>query len=155
MKQTKKQYIIYIAFLMLIVGCKIKPIESAEVNFIVGGNGTITMRTVGLGKNKEEATNDAEKKVFNTILFRGLPESEQKVALVGTNESAEMGKHKEYFRIFFDEKRYKTFIMSSISTSNLLRFNNGKKGISIDVKINLVALRKDLEEFNVIRKFGY
>jgi hypothetical protein len=89
------------------------------------------------------------------LLFRGLPESEQKIALIGTNESNEKEKHKDYFNNFYIDKRYKTFMMSSIPTSNLTRHKGGKKSISVDVKINLVSLRKDLEENNIIRKFGF
>jgi hypothetical protein len=36
-----------------------------------------------------------------------------------------------------------------------MRYKGGKKNISVDVKINLVSLRKDLEENNIIRKFGF
>lgn len=64
-------------------------------------------------------------------------------------------KNKDYFNKFYKDKRYKTFVMSSIPTSDLTKHKGGKKSIAIDVKINLVALRKDLEQNNIIRKFGF
>jgi hypothetical protein len=128
---------------------------SSEVNYISGKEGTIIMRAIGIGINEEDAIIDAEINAFNVLLFRGLPESEQKIALIGTNESNEKEKHKDYFNNFYIDKRYKTFMMSSIPTSNLTRHKGGKKSISVDVKINLVSLRKDLEENNIIRKFGF
>ena len=45
--------------------------------------------------------------------------------------------------------------MSSISTSDLTKHKGGKKSIAVDIKINLVSLRKDLEQNNIIRKFGF
>lgn len=156
MKKRKKQStLVFIILLLLSFSCSIKTIPTAEVNFLSGNDGTITMRAIGIGSNQEDAIIDAEKNAFNVIFFRGIPESEQKIALIGTNETEEKEKHKEYFDKFYKEKRYKTFVMSSVPTSDLIKHKGGKKSISVDVKINLVALRKDLEQFNIIRKFGY
>lgn len=132
-----------------------KSYPTSEVNFISGKEGTITIRAIGIGINEQKAIIDAEKNAFNVILFRGLPESVQKTALVGTNENEEKERHKEYFNKFYNEERYKTFVMSSIPVSALIRHKGGEKSISIDININLSALRKDLEENNIIRKFGY
>ncbi len=156
MKHRKKQSaLIIIILLLLSFGCSRKTLPTAEVNFLSGNDGTITMRAIGIDSNQEDAIIDAEINAFNVIFFRGLPESEQKMALIGTNETEEKEKHKDYFDKFYKEKRYKTFVMSSIPTSDLIKYKGGKKSISVDVKINLVALRKDLEQFNIIRKFGY
>jgi hypothetical protein len=144
-----------IIFMTVANSCSYKTMPTAEVNYLTGKDGTITMRAIGIGVNSEDAIYDAEKNAINVILFRGLPESEQKVALVGTNEAEEKNKHKDYFNKFYSEKRYKTFIMSSIPTSDLIKHKGGKKSIATDIKINLVALRKDLEQNNIIRKFGF
>jgi hypothetical protein len=141
--------------LSLTISCSKKALPSGEVNYVSGNAGTITMRAIGNGSNEQEAINDAEKRAINVICFRGLPESEQKTALIGTNEAGEIEKHKLYFEKFFDQKRYKTFIMSSIPVSDLVKQNGGTKSLAADVKINLGALRNDLEQNNVIRKFGF
>lgn len=136
-------------------GCCKNAWPSAEVNFISGRDGTITMRATGTGLNRNEAIEDAERKAFRVLLFRGLPGSDQPIALIGSDESAEMTKHKAYFDQFYSEKRYRTFLMSSIPVTSWARYGCGRRSISVDLKINLNALRRDLEQFDLIRKFGY
>ena len=128
---------------------------SAEVNYLSGDENTVMVRAVGIGVNKEKAILDAEQKVFEVLFFRGLPQSTQKRPLIGSNETEEKAKHKKYFDEFYDKQRYRSFIMSSIPVSDLAKYKEGQKMISVDVKVNLSALRRDLESFNVIRKFGY
>jgi hypothetical protein len=147
--------IVIMIFMTIANSCSYKTLPTAEVNYLSGKDGTITMRSIGIGVNSEEAIYDAETNAMNVLLFRGLPESEQKVALIGTNEAEEKNKHKDYFIKFYSEKRYKTFVMSSIPSSDLIKHKGGKKSIATDIKINLVALRKDLEQNNIIRKFGF
>jgi hypothetical protein len=89
------------------------------------------------------------------LFFRGLPGSKQKSPLVGSNESEEKEKHKKYFDEFYNGKRHKTFVMLSIPVSAAVKIKGGQKQIGVDVKVNLSALRHDLETFGVIRKFGY
>jgi hypothetical protein len=154
-KLNKINSLVILSLLIITSGCSIKTLPSAEVNYLSGKEGTITMRAIGIGANQEDAIIDAEKNAFNVIFFRGLPESEQKIALIGTNETEEKEKNKAYFNKFYKDKRYKTFVVSSIPIGDLTKHKGGKKSIAIDVKINLVALRKDLEQNNIIRKFGF
>jgi len=145
-----------VLFLLLsTINCSKRTYPSTEVNYLSGNEGTVTVRVVGMGSNEEKAIINAEQKVFDVLFFRGLPESTQKLPLVGSDEYDEKAKYKNYFNEFYNGKRYKTFIMSSIPVSNLAKVNDGNKMITLDVKINLSALRRDLETFNVIRKFGY
>jgi hypothetical protein len=137
------------------ISCSRRVYPSAEVNYLSGNEGTITVRTVGVGRDGDKAILNAEQKVFDVLFFRGLPESIQKIPLVGSNEREEQSKHKDYFDEFYNRGRYKTFIMSSIPVSNLIKAKEGVKMITLDVKINLSALRRDLETFGVVRKFGY
>jgi len=128
---------------------------SAKVNYLSGDEQTVTVRVTGLGNDEEKAVINAEQEVFDVLFFRGLPESQQKMPLVGSNEQGEKAKHKKYFDNFYDGKRHKTFIMSSIPVTNAVRVKGGQKMITLDVKVNLSALRRDLETFGIIRKFGY
>jgi len=144
-----------IIILSILTNCSYNTVPTASVNFVSGNKGTITMRAIGFGINTEDAINDAEKNAMNVLLFRGLPESEVKVGLIGTNESAEMEKHPAYFSKFYKGLRYKSFIMSSIPTSELIIKKGSKKSIAVDIKINYAALKKDLEQSNLIRQFGY
>jgi hypothetical protein len=144
-----------IIILSILTNCSYNTVPTATVNFVSGNKGTITMRAIGFGINTEDAINDAEKNAMNVLLFRGLPESEVTVGLIGTNESAEMEKHPAYFSKFYNGLRYKSFIMSSIPTSDLIIKKGSKKSIAVDIKINYAALKKDLEQSNLIRQFGY
>lgn len=156
MKNKIKINSLFILYLLVILSsCSKKSFPSAEVNFLSNKEGTICMKAIGIGINQENAIIDAEKNAFNVIFFRGLPQSEQKTPLIGTNETEEILKHADYFDKFYKGKRYKTFIMSSFPTSNLVKRKGGEKYIAINVTINLVALRTDLEQNNIIRKFGY
>lgn len=139
----------------IVFSCSKKNYTTSEVNYVLGNDGTITMRAIGIGTNEQEAIIEAEKRAVNVLLFRGLPESNQKVALIGTNETEEIEKHKAYFEKFYAQKRYKTFVMSSIPVSEYAKQNGGSKGLAVDVKVNLIALRNDLEQNNIIRKFGF
>lgn len=155
MKQnTVILFVIFFALILIFNSCK-TVYPSAEVNYLSGNEQTLTVRTVGIGINEEKAIINAEQKVFDVLFFRGLPESQQKLPLVGSNESEEKSKHKDYFDKFYDGRRHKTFVMSSIPVSSLTRIKGGNKMISMDVKVNLNALRHDLETFNITRKFGY
>ena len=144
-----------IIFLIILTNCSYKTLPTASVNLISGNNEVITLRAIGFGFNTEDAIQDAEKNAFNVILFRGLPGSEVKVGLVGTNETTQIEKNQDYFLKFFKGQRYKTFVMSSIPTSDLIIKKGSKKSIAVDIKINVVALKRDLEQNNIIRKFGF
>jgi hypothetical protein len=136
-------------------GCKTIVYPSTETNYLSGDEQTVTVRSVGLGNNEENAVINAEQKVFDVLFFRGLPESRQKLSMIGSNESEEKSKHKNYFDNFYDGRRHKTFVMSSIPVSKAIKVKGGQKQITVDVKVNLSALRKDLETFGLIRNFGY
>lgn len=141
------------ALLIFIMPCCKTIYPSAEVNYLSGTEQTVSVRVVGVGTNEEQAIINAEQKVFDVLFFRGLPESQQKMPMVGSDESAEKSKNKKYFDKFYDGQRHKTFVMSSIPVSGVTKVKGGKS-ITVDVKVNLSALRSDLETFGVIRKFG-
>ena len=127
---------------------------TAEVNVVDEDKSkTIELRSIGYGKNVEQAVSDAEKKAFEILFFRGIPNTSIDNPLVGINEKEIMSNHPSYFKKFFGG-RYESFIMSSYESSPSQR----KKGVTSvvnDVKINTLSLRKDLENNNIIRKFGF
>ena len=140
--------------ILLSFSCGRKTYSTAKVNYLSDKEGTITARAIGVGNNEAEAYTNAIFNVFDVLFFRGLPESNQKVALIGTNENEERSKNTNYFDEFYNE-RYETFVMSVVPSGDLMKSAGGKKSIAVDIKINLDALRTDLEENNIIRKFGY
>lgn len=128
--------------------------NSGEVNFLFKeAQGTIALKSTGYGKNQQDAVADAQINAFKMILFKGIPGSELNVPLI-ENEIEAKSKNTYYFKKFFEEGYYKSFMMSSVESSNLIKMNGVKK-ISVDVKINYNSLRKDLEQNQLIRKFGF
>lgn len=154
MKNIKKSILGLIVILGL-HSCspKLQP-YSGEVNFLYKeAQGTIAVKSTGYGKNQTEAVADAQKNAFKVLLFKGLPGTELNVPLI-ENENDAKSKNSEYLNKFFEQGYYKTFMMSSTESSNLIKMKGTKK-ITVDVKINYNSLRKDLEQNQLIRKFGY
>jgi hypothetical protein len=115
--------------------------------------GTITLKSTGYGKNQKQAVEDAQLNAFKVLLFKGVPGSELNLPMV-ENENEARSRHDEYFNKLLDQGNYKSFMMSSTESSNLIKMRGTKK-INVDVKINYNSLRKNLEQNQVIRKFGY
>lgn len=127
---------------------------SGEVNFLYKeSQGTIAVKSLGYGRNQTEAVTDAQINAFKVLLFRGLPGTELNTPLI-ENEKEARSRNGDYFDSFFDKDHYKTFLMSSTESSNLIKMKGTKK-ISVDLKINYASLRRDLEQNQIIRKFGY
>lgn len=149
----KKIYLL-LALVMLMCYCSKKPIYTAKVNLVSSAEGTITLRSVALGKNELEAKSNAEKQLFKILFFKGIPNSVQENAMI-PDEGKAMGNHKDFFKDFFENEKYKQYLMySDISTP----FSKSKKeggAITVDAKVNLFSLRKELEKNNIIRKFGF
>ncbi len=82
---------------------------------------------------------------IHQLLFRGFPNSSQTIPLINTSETETQKKFPTYFKDFFQGNRYKSFITSSTKNSNG----------SHRIVINLKAIRLDLEQNSIIRKFGY
>lgn len=128
--------------------------NSGEVNFLYkDAEGSIAVKSVGYGTNRENAVIDAQKNAFKILLFRGIPGTDLNVPLIDNENEAKL-KNTNYFKNFFEEGNYKTFMMSSTESSNLVKVNGVKK-IVIDIKINYNSLRKNLEQNQLVRKFGY
>lgn len=132
---------------------KVAP-QTSEVSFLYKGeDGTMGVRGIGYGNNRNAAIMEAQISAFRVLLFRGIPGTELNVPMI-ENESEARAKNPGYFSRLFEQQWYKTFMMSSTESSGL-SYVNGMYKISVDVKINYAALRRDLEQNSVTRKFGY
>ena len=150
-----KSSLLHIVFLMLIACSNTMIAPSAEVNYLSGDYKTVTVRATGVGNNEQDAVYYAETNAFDVLLFRGLPGSNQSLALIGSNEIELKQKFEDYFNTFYNNLRYRTFIMSSVPMSDVVKLRGGGNSITLDIKINIYALRRDLEESGVIQGFGF
>ena len=128
--------------------------QTAEVTYLGSfDQGTLSVRAIGYGKRVDEAVRAAEETAFWTLLFRGIPGSNQAQALVAdmTEQQAEQT---SYFQAFFTEGRYQTFMVESALAEASDRVKKTGRAV-VEVTINLHALRRDLERNGVIRRFGF
>lgn len=132
-----------------------KPYEyDTQVNFLQKeSQGTITVRSIGKAKKLNDAKVRAEQNVFDVLLFRGIPDTDISTPFV-TDEGEARANNQSFFNQFFDGYGYKKFIMSSIESSPPSK-KKGLRTVTLDIKVNLQSLRKELENEGVIRKFGF
>jgi hypothetical protein len=115
--------------------------------------GSYILSATGFSKKSTEAIIDAEKNAFKVLLFKGLPGTDLSVPLIESQSTAE-AEHKNYLDRLFNEGGYAAFIMNRNTSFPIKKIKGGYE-TSVILKINIQALRKDLEQNKVIRKFGY
>lgn len=144
-----------LGFTMLcIISCspKVYPVQSCIA--ISEQNGSVVARSSGYGKEKVLALDAAERNAIETLLFRGIPGTQYNTPMVRIDEVSAKKQFKSYFDDLIDGGRHKSFISLSIPVCDYVLTRYRLWTISSDVTINVSALRKDLEEHGVIRKFG-
>ena len=115
--------------------------------------GIVALKSVGYGNGRNSATEDAQKKAFFALLYRGIPNSDYSYPLI-ENEVTFKNNFPNFNETFFKSAIYKSFIISNTESSNLIITSKGNK-LFLDVTINYDALRRYLEQNSIIRKFGY
>lgn len=113
----------------------------------------IVLRTTGYGNTERNAELDACRFAIEQILFRGIPDSNQHVPLISTNEQETRTRNSDYFKELFDIGRCVSFVSSAPIIESGAK--SGTHWVVCDVTVNLRALRSDLENNKIIRKFGY
>jgi len=150
-------YIALIALSLLFSNCSKKSYPTSvvfgEVSYVSYKEDILTLRVGGVGKNMGEAIDNAMAVAISNILFRGIPNSSLNHPMVGIDERTEMAKNKPYFDDLYKYKHYGSFIPSAVPETEAPK--NGKPiYISTIIQINITALRMDLENNNIIHKFG-
>jgi len=126
--------------------------DSAKVRYVANDRReSITVNSTDIGYKTEDALFNAKKLAFQNLFFRGIANSPFNTPLIGINEQAEFKEHKGYLNSFYEERMGTFIIQSSESVSKL---KGGKRLAKIEMTINMLALRKDLEENRIIKKFG-
>jgi hypothetical protein len=136
---------------LLLVGLVV--ISTTISLFAQNTNGLIVVESDGKGKNKQMAIEDAQYKAFEIIMFKGIPGTDLNLPLIA-NETEAKSKFKKYFEAL-KQSRFKGFITNTNVTSEFVKNAKGAKNISIQTEINYKALRSDLEQNQITRKFGF
>lgn len=115
--------------------------------------GLIIIESDGFGKKKQNAIEDAQYKAIELVMFKGINGTDLSVPLI-PNETEAKSKNKKYFEDLRGG-RFKEFITNSNVTSEFNKKAKGGKNISVSTEINYRALRTDLEQKQIVRKFGF
>ncbi|MCM1070926.1 MAG: hypothetical protein NC210_03865 [[Clostridium] fimetarium] len=111
----------------------------------------LTAQVTIFGVKEKQAMAQAESILRYALFFRGLPDSQTcKNPLVGTDEQV-AAKHPEYFKQMFEQDRFASFLPSS----EFLSYTKKNKISVIQFTVNVKALRLDLEQQGVKRRFGF
>ena len=152
-----KWFCIFLAFTIFISSCVVRQPNANQVSFVSENNtGLIRVHAAGIGKNLPEIEQDAKTKVFESILFVGLPSSStESYRLPMVENKAEMQNHPA-LKIFFNNKEYDQFITRVDRLEYLKqRVTGGGRVLNFNITVNHTALRRYMEQNQVIRKFGY
>ncbi len=133
--------------------CCLTSFAQYQVNCIDTNGDTMTFRVVGYGKNAKIAAQNAEVKVIKALMFEGVPNTQQQIPMVPETESSAMDKFGKELNKFF-ESGYQSEITRSIIVRKFGKDINKEKSITLEVTVNIRALRNKLERIGVIRKFG-
>lgn len=152
-----KNSILFFALLIFILNsCSKHVIPTAETTYLSTQNGVLNVRSTGyctLDKHKDQCEDSAQINAFRILFYRGIPGSQQNTPLIHIDEKQKT-ENESFLKDFFSSGRYKSFIVSSSTISEVTKQRNQKK-VTVDMGINLSSLRKELEQNKVIRKFGY
>jgi len=145
-----KRYLLYGIVIFLTYSCA--PVMStAEVKKISeNSNGLLKLKVVGYGKTKLKAIEEGKMQAFKMLLFYGIPSSSLSKGIAG-NESELKEKHKDYFKKLLEQKGAYSFITNFKETSD---YSKKEDKIECVIEINVKSLKADLEQNNVIRRFG-
>jgi hypothetical protein len=142
------------AIYLLILGCTAKKVYSGEVNYLSATEpGTLFVSAAGYGETKANAIGNAEVNAFNTLIFKGVPGSQHHMPML-KDEAAARSEFKSYFDNLLYKNGYKAFMMLSEAKTDYQLTGRNQKNILVDVKINVAALRREMEQHGVLRKFG-
>lgn len=144
--------LLFLSLFSIILGC-LNMNAQYQVNCIDTNGETMTFRVVGYGKNAKIASRNAELNVIKALMFEGVPNSQQHIPMVAETETVAIDKYGKVLNKFFDGE-YQSEITRSVIVRKFGKDINKQKSITLDVTVNIRALRNKLERICVIRKFG-
>tara|TARA_Y100000385_G_scaffold188638_1_gene194943 strand:+ start:783 stop:1241 length:459 start_codon:yes stop_codon:yes gene_type:complete len=152
MKKTINKLFI-LSLIFFFVSCATIENYPSEISLDRKNNSSsYTLSGNGYSKTSENAIKEAEKNIFNVLLFQGIAGTDLEIPMI-ENESQAKSKNAKYFSSLIDNGGYRKFITNRNNGSPSITKGGYKAQISIT--INYGALKKDLEQNNVIRKFGF
>ncbi|MBK9354902.1 MAG: hypothetical protein IPN09_13325 [Bacteroidetes bacterium] len=120
-------FLVFLLFSISITNAQENVSSTADVTYLgKSENGTIFLSSCGYGKTlNKKAYLAAVKNAFETLMFRGIPDSEVPNALI-ENEAIAKTNSAKYFEDFFEGGRYKSFLTSIHETKPTKEFKRKK-----------------------------
>ncbi|MDF7819087.1 hypothetical protein P1X15_15825 [Runella sp. MFBS21] len=138
----------------ILSGCKRTPLSTGVVLLSENAPGVIVIEALGSGIGMPSIEQNAKQNAFDILLFQGLSSasvSAYRLPLVSNQNS--IG---NFTNDFFTNKKYEPFVSQITQVSKPRRLNSENKlSLRFRMTINYDALRRYLENQNIIRKFGY
>lgn len=144
---------IILLFFLLLGFTSSETFAQYQVNHLQSNGDTMTFRVVGYGKNAKKASADAEINVLKAIIFKGIPDTQQSVPMIRDTEDATYSKNQGFWNNFWNGD-YQNLITRSVIVRKFGKDDNKQKSITLEVSVNIRALRQDLQQNGIIRKFG-
>jgi hypothetical protein len=159
-------------FALVLVQCKSSQVAfypTSELSLISSEGDLLKLGVLGYGVSQQDAVIDAKINAFNNLFFRGIPNSSNQNPLISIDEKKILAKHNAYFQELYQGMRMNTFIneyilIASDKTNVLAQKLKNRKvkqesmesvAAYIEISINTRALKKDLENYNIIKAFGF
>lgn len=144
----------FILLAFLIVGCKSLENYNSNVS-VINKHDSFTYSFSGQGYSSKlvDCQTEAEKNIFEVILFQGISGTDLQNPLV-ENEQASRENNKEFYKNFFDNKNYRNFISSNVELTSNPKPSKGGYTCTVKFTVNINSLKTNLEQNGIIRKFG-
>lgn len=137
------------------IACKSTAVTSGEVRYISTSNQGDLMEVSarGYGANERAIIADAERRVFETLLFSGLSGSSVQYPMV--NDPNARQTRKDYFKKLLDEQGYRSYLaVPGVPDKVGKDKRTGQKTALVTMQVNVINLRRELERQNLTRKLG-
>lgn len=132
---------------------KVVPVQLSENQaYDTEKDATITLKGNGYGNSILQAKENAERNIFETLLFKGVPGTQNIRPMIPNEQEAKI-RNPEFFETFFSKREYGPFITSMKQTGST-KIRRGSWENVQELTINLRSLKTHLEQNRIIRKFG-
>ncbi|MBL7749303.1 MAG: hypothetical protein JNM19_17825 [Chitinophagaceae bacterium] len=148
---------LFLLLSIICLSCTQKLYTKTVSNNAVTEEGTIRISATGKGSSLPAAYDNAVELAFETLLFKGIPESGQTTPLIPDEENAKK-KYASVLECFKTKDCYMQFVTKTSQSGNKEKIRGPKLvdyQVASDITINLRSLRTWLEQKQVIRKFGF
>ena len=144
----------FLLITLFLFGCKSLEDYQSNISIVTKYDSfTYSFSGQGFSKKIDDCQSEAEKNIFEVIMFRGISGSDLQNPIV-ENETQSKEKNKEFYDDFFEKKNYRNFITSKVEIIENSKPTKGGYTCLVKFTVNLNSLKTNLEQNGIIRKFG-